>query len=410
MSILIVNQPLRNHGDEAAHRAFIHALREAMPRTSIRVLFVAEKPEQAAAFDVHDPYVEYVCLSPDRLFYKTVKGSMLLFLPFKKLIWKLSSTARAMMREFSAADSVICAPGGTCLGAQQSWRHLMIMYMAVRSNARIAYWGRSIGPFPAGNRSQRIFRRYALECLRHFGFVSLRDRFSMELAGQLGLNAVEVTDSAFLEKPSQAPAGLPAGLDLQGPYTVFVPNVLNTMAGFRELGEDRTAHFFSEVLRIILARAPGRVIMLPQLFGDGLRGDEAFFRRIAAGAGGGRVSVAGEDCGSDLQQGIIAGASCVVGARYHSVVFAINSSRPFVAFSYEHKISGLLRILGLEDRMIDLQAGVFDSPENEKSALDAFDRKFAGIGALSKCSREPAAAKVGEGFGKLIQFLENESI
>jgi len=411
MSILIVNQPLRNHGDEAAHRAFIHALRTALPGTGIRVLFVAEKPDEVAAFNVHDPMVEYVCLTPDRMFYKTVKGSMLYGLPFKKLIWKLSSTARTMMREFSDADAVVCAPGGTCLGVQQSWRHLMIMYMAVRSDARTAYWGRSIGPFPTENRKQRTFRRYAVECLRRFGFVSLRDRFSMELAGQMGLDAVEVTDSAFLEKPSgPIPEDL-AAFAAQGPYTVFVPNVLNTMAGFRHLSEDRTAHFFGEVLRIILARTEGRVIMLPQLFCAGEHGDEAFFRRIAAEAGDGRrVCVAGEGCGSDLQQSIIAGADCVVGSRYHSVVFAINNSRPFIAFSYEHKISGLLRILGMEDRMIDLQAGVFDGPENEKAALDAFAEKFADIGTLSPCSREAAARKADEGFSKMIQFLNNEKI
>ena len=407
MSILVVNQPLRNHGDEAAHRAFIHALRKALPGKAIKLLFVAEKPEEVAAFDVRDPMVEYICLTPDRMFYKAVKGSMLYGLPCKKLIWKMSSTAREMMREFSAAEAVVCAPGGTCLGVQQSWRHLMIMYMAVRSRAKTAYWGRSIGPFPTENRNQRVFRRYAVECLKSFGFVSLRDRFSMELAGQMGVSAVEVTDSAFLEKPETPLPEDIARLAAGGPYTVFVPNVLNTMAGFRQLGEERTAGFFSEVLRIILSRTEGRVFMLPQLFCSGDKGDETFFRRIAGAVADGRVTVLGEDCSSDLQQSLVAGADCVVGARYHSVVFAINSGRPFVAFSYEHKISGLLRILGLEDRMIDLQAGVFDSAESEKAALAAFGEKLA---ALSPCSREPAAEKVREGFSKLIKFLTDEKL
>ena len=57
---------------------------------------------------------------------------------------------------------------------------------------------------------------------------------------------------------------------------------------------------------------------------------------------------------SDIQQTVISKAKFVVGARYHSIVFAINNSIPFVALSYEHKMVGLLSLLKKDKQQIDI--------------------------------------------------------
>lgn len=405
MRILIINQPLRNHGDEAAHRAFIHALHRAFPDGRIRILFVNEKKEDIEAFGIPEEAGHVrIDSATDRLFYKVTAGAILRGIPSCRPLWSLSPACRSIMAEYRQADIIVCAPGGTCLGIQQNWLHLILLDMAVSMKKKVAYWGRSIGPFPEDSESRKRFKACAVKCLRGCGFVALRDRFSMETAAEFGIQAVEITDSAFLELPVSR--DLPAEFSpLTGKdrYCVFIPNVLRSMAGFRELPASRTCAFFKKVLDIILEGFDGRVVMLPQLFGQGEWNDEPFFRQLADGND--RVTVIPDSCPSDIQQSIISGAAFLVGARYHSMVFAINTGTPFIAFSYEHKISGLLRILGLEDRMTDLQKGAFESPSSEEAALEAFREKFGSIGTLSTVSREGAAALAGKGFRELVNYI-----
>lgn len=68
-----------------------------------------------------------------------------------------------------------------------------------------------------------------------------------------------------------------------------------------------------------------------------------------------RIVVIDDIYSSDIQQTIIAYSQLVVGARYHSVVFSLNNAVPFIALSYEHKISGLLETLDKVDCMVDIQ-------------------------------------------------------
>ena len=45
----------------------------------------------------------------------------------------------------------------------------------------------------------------------------------------------------------------------------------------------------------------------------------------------------------------------VIASIVKTIIFAINNNVPFVAFNYEHKISGLLEELHLKDEMIDIK-------------------------------------------------------
>ena len=97
------------------------------------------------------------------------------------------------------------------------------------------------------------------------------------------------------------------------------------------------------------------IVMLPQLFcGSSYPvSDVDFFRELSEQMGDSRMIVAADCYSSDIQQSIIKDAEFLIGARYHSVVFAINQNTPFIALSYEHKIAGLLESLGKEDCCID---------------------------------------------------------
>ena len=94
-----------------------------------------------------------------------------------------------------------------------------------------------------------------------------------------------------------------------------------------------------------------------------------------------KIIVVDENQSSDIQQTIISKAELVIGARYHSIVFALNNSRPFVSLCYEHKMSGLLETLGLTEYMVDI-SDIFDDGNEEK-----LDRAVEMAGEKIKTAR-----------------------
>ena len=125
--------------------------------------------------------------------------------------------------------------------------------------------------------------------------------------------------------------------------------------------------------------------MLPQTFNYGnYEGDDIhLFNEIKAMKKDYPITVISDQYSSDIQQTIIQGASCLVGARYHSVVFAINNNVPFVALSYEHKISGLLETLGKTECMLDITFAL-DSEKKTNEFLVLFKEKLNNIKSDSK--------------------------
>ena len=57
MNILIVNQPLRNRGDESAHRALVRSILQVLPNAHIRVLYYCEEVDAVTQFIVQNERV-----------------------------------------------------------------------------------------------------------------------------------------------------------------------------------------------------------------------------------------------------------------------------------------------------------------------------------------------------------------
>ena len=84
------------------------------------------------------------------------------------------------------------------------------------------------------------------------------------------------------------------------------------------------------------------------------RNDYDYFDKIFSGEK--NVFVIADSYSSDIQQSIINKSEFVIGARYHSIVFAINNNKPFISLCYEHKMEGLLRILGDTSSMVKIDS------------------------------------------------------
>ena len=125
MKILIINQPLNNRGDEAAHKALVRSLLSKMPEAYFTVLFLQSySPEGIRQFTVDDDRVVYVDIHPQGDFWKIAEEWIV---NGKTSGWNSSPALRSMRNFYEAADFVICAPGGICMGAFQDWWHLFYL-------------------------------------------------------------------------------------------------------------------------------------------------------------------------------------------------------------------------------------------------------------------------------------------
>lgn len=367
MKILVTNQPTGNRGDEAAHRALVRALSRRYPDSDIRIVFMGVAKSMFEGLQVHTSNVAYENVSI-RHIQKLSKWAFLFH--FRWLLTHLRGGYRHLRKRIREADVVISAPSGICLGPFRSWYMLLVDWMVLREKKPFAYYSPSFGPEPEGQKGDRLFWRECVKVLKRFDFLSIRDAKTMKFADKLGLRYVPSIDTAFLDSP-QAEIPVELQTKLGGDYVVFVPNSLTWHVAYRDVPQETVDGFYFKVVDLLERHFPtAKIALLPQLYGRANGGDHAYFLRLRDRCPHPeRIEVLPENCDSDIEQAIVARSKFVVGARYHSIVFAINNSVPFVSLSYEHKMTGLLKTLNLSSVSVDIQALGRDSWD-EKEALD----------------------------------------
>lgn len=375
-NILVINQPVGNRGDESAHRALMQSLNEALPDAHVTVLAFQDFQNAIDEFCVKSTNNRYVNFLFRHNYMAYEMSEFVTKHNVVKLGTELHPVLRKLKRYYKEADVVICAPGGICMGGFQNWRHLYLLQMARWMHKPMVYYSRSIGPFPVSTPAERRFRKQSLELLGDFTFLSLRDRKSKELARSMGIPFTPSVDTAFLRQPQVClPDDLCSGLG--NDYVVFVPNELTWHFAFKTVPQDTVDRFYLFIMSELRDVYPqANIVMLPQLCSLGEKGDYRYFSMLQQKSNDPKVVVLPDTYSSDVQQTVISRAQMVVGARYHSVVFAINNEIPFVALGYEHKIGGLLEDLSLTDHMVDITRG-FDGAKASFSRVlhDCKDRK-----------------------------------
>lgn len=365
MNILIINQPTDNRGDEAAHKSLMRELIVSKSNSdSIKVVFVNANPNSVREMEVHSDGVEYLNIPVKyrKFYFRAFRFGMLLNL--STIFSLIHPTFRSVSKLISDADLVICAPGGICMGGFQNWEHVYWLYVAKKMNKKIAYYSRSFGPFNNHGFWSNFFTKISYDLLRYFAFISIRDAKTMQFANDAKISYTPSIDTAFLNDPvidiPEDVRGTLSSCD----YAVFVPNSLTWHTSYSGTNKSKLEDFYLQTFKCIWENFPNiNIVMLPQLFNTH-HSDELYFKSLKAKMNNDeRILIFPETYSSDIQQKIIGNSKFMIGARYHSVVFSINNNVPFIALSYEHKISGLLKILGKDQAMIDI----------ESAATDAFD-------------------------------------
>lgn len=354
MKVAIINQPTNNRGDESAHKALMRSLILRYPQHQFQVLFFGENLDSVKQMQIEGKNIEYFSIPPFRGIIRLSK--LALTSSVRPLLLLLHPNFRHLKNRIKASDVVINAPGGICMGLFQNWNHLLWLQTAKSYKKPIAYYSRSFGPFPVQTKSNKSFKRISEKLLRSFDFLSIRDEKTMKLATEMGLEFIPAIDSAFLEKPSiEIPNNIIQAINNDS-YIVYVPNSLLWQPAFRNASESNIFSLYLAIIDILARKYPqSKIVMIPQLFNSGSKNDVIYFEKLKAQSKyQEQIVVLPDIYSSDIQQNIIKNALLVVGARYHSIVFAINNSVPFIALSYEHKMIGLLSMLKKSESQIDI--------------------------------------------------------
>jgi len=249
----------------------------------------------------------------------------------------------------------------------------------------LAYFGRSFGPFPTETKSNRAFKRLSIKMLNYFAYLSIRDHKTEQLADKLGYPYISTVDTAFLDSSHiKLPYEIYRFLGDEK-YMVFVPNYLIWHYCFKnKISHEYILSFYCNLIDVIFKHNPSmNIVMLPQLFCSEqyAMSDVDFFRDIAEIKRDNRIIVIPDSYSSDIQQTIIKKSQYVIGARYHSVVFAINQGVPFISLSYEHKMIGLLETLGMTEYCVEITDSLLNGRSLEiiSKVDDILERGFHKI-------------------------------
>ena len=404
MKILYINQPINNRGDESACKALLRLLSDYSD-IKIDVLFTYGSNNSIYQMKVEAPNINYIYLKPQhyRSFKKIAYGALRRNVKF---LWYLHPDVRRYINLFKRYDLILNSPGGISLGGFQNWSHLFLLHIAMFLKKPIAYYGRSFGPFPIASSIEQKYAKLSYQSLRYFSFLSIRDKKTETIADELHLKYISTVDTAFLEQPKVC---LNDDIinKIGEDYVVFVPNLLIWHYNYvNRVKKETVLFFFVRIAKILLRRFPSsKIVMLPQTFNNSkpIDNDKNFFLELESNIQNESIIVLDDQYSSDIQQTIISSAKCVVGARYHSVVFAINNCVPFLALSYEHKISGLLETLHKEDCMIDI-VNAFESDNTINKTLDEIDSKLVSV-YIDKASQEKAHSIAKKTFDQLLDYI-----
>ena len=402
MKIAVINQPLANRGDEAAHKAFIRAMSKAFPEYQIDVVFLCMEQDLINSIRVEVENVSYINIPRVRGF---VRFEHIGFLFDNFEFSYLHPSLRKFHNLLKEYDRVVCAPGGMCMGGFTNWNHIWQLDVARRLKKPVLYWGRSIGPFSEESFKKKFFKKCSSRLLKYFSYISLRDKVSVDIANQFEVNADEIVDSAFLEIPS---AKIPESIlkDICGSeYIVFVPNSLTWHPRYKKIPQKKIDEFYLRIIEFLEKKfADKKIVMLPQTYKSVIN-DYDYFLKLKELSGNKNIIVIDENQSSDIQQEIIKKSFLVIGARYHSVVFAINNEIPFISLSYEHKMKGLLEVLNMTDKMVEIQ-DIFDGKSGKfEKALDKVEHLV--FGKLEKPSASQAREIVWNGFERFAGKIKN---
>ncbi|MCM5663489.1 polysaccharide pyruvyl transferase family protein [Galbibacter mesophilus] len=362
--ILIINQHTCNHGDESAGIALIRKITNKYNDCQIDILYNWYGNLNPNAFIGNEDFnsIKHYHFPVNK--FDKILIRLTSYLP--AFAWVLSLFSRTLKKQYKLIknyDLIINGPTGINLGPYEDWYYLWRLLIVKKLNIPLVIYSISFGPL---DRVSSFFRKRTLEVLKYAKFLSLRDEKSHKYGEQYKINFHKAIDTTFLITERK---GIPKEYEhlAKEEYVVIVPNELYRWhTYFKNVDKNKMDDLYIQIINSISSHHEMKVVLLPQMFSE--ENDKDYMLSLISDSDNSSITVIDERYDSDVQQEIIANSQFVIGARYHTIVFAINNLVPFYALSYEHKMANMLSILDLKEFSVDLLS-LFEKDNNIDSVI-----------------------------------------
>lgn len=365
MKILIVNNYFRNTGDAALLNVLIKQVRTEWPDAGIKLASL-EHPAEFPTFDDATNVGSIRLYSGDADISRPRRLSRKAFVAALSFIWgRLPLSARnaatrhlphGLSGELTAiieADLVLSASGGymnatNSLGGNLNiWHLLLPLKLAHQIGKPVIMAPQSFGPF--GNNWQRRAVVRTVNCLEH-SFV--REDKSINLLTTLGANPQLISraiDSGF---------AFDTDITSQSTKLRQEPRIgITARTWLPDAAQTAYEKGIAEAITAVNSKYGAHFSLIPQVTSELYEDDDRVpERRIAefARAAGAEVEQIDTHLSHHDVKRLYAGLDITIGTRFHSVIFSLTSYVPAIAIEYEHKTSGIMHDLGLEDWVIKI--------------------------------------------------------
>lgn len=357
MRYFVCNLSWKNRGDEAAILAMIESIYLNDSDAEIFVMNgAANKPEQVTSF-FPDKKITVIEEYPSR---KQFVELLIPYITKGRII--IGKKPKEFCKNIMESDIVIHGPGGPSIGEiyrLSEARVLARLRFAQRLGKKVFFYAPSAGPFES-----KIRNYYRKQIYKKAAGIVVREERSKYYLETLGVKNVTVAaDSALqlgidkvkfqkeLETATEIRGFIGDGRDVIG-LTVTDLKWHSKYKDNEKLAKTITQTFVDFVR--YLEDNGYKAIFIPQKF-DCSNPDYEYMKRIAEEAGTSNVMVMPDDYCSYFQQYVISRLQLVVGMRYHSNIFAYKMKTPFISIAYEHKMSGFMKIIDLENNCLPVE-------------------------------------------------------
>lgn len=264
-----------------------------------------------------------------------------------------------LLKKYSEADLIIGVGGAylmgdvTIRGFVTLLLHLHNFVIAKLLKKPVVLYSQSIGPFP-----NRIQSNYAAFILNKLDKIIVREKISLKYLEMSGVRKTLIyvsVDAAFLfpDKNKKAMRQL-----LQKKGVVFGRN--KYMITLKSLKGDK-AHSYEKIIAqcadYLLTNSNNQVIFIPQTTSfrhndddrnvmDSIKKQMKFSKKA--------IFIKDELSHYDIKS-LYQYADILIATRMHSAIFALTGLIPTIAIAYEHKTTGIMKDLNLEQWVIPLE-------------------------------------------------------
>lgn len=369
MNILVVNGYVRqNKGDAALMSVLCHELQKSFPKATVQISS-QEDPKEYPAFESWQTVssLNRYCFDPAtgkishlfRLLLSTVAVTLLPSVPGRLRGRSLFLLPRALRPQFSAlleADLVVAMGGGYLNGNKSLMANAAVYLMlaplelAKRFGACAVCAPQSMGPF-----ATRFQKRMVVRTLGKVDRILTRENKTTKLLLGLSehLSLSQSVDSCFLFTAKET-ADLRA--QLHEPAQKLLVGIT-----VRHWLNPKLQHTYEQAIAKTIdhltARQNAAVVLIPQVTSR-LGGDDD---RITAGRvyemikHTSHVHLLTKQYTHQQIKSLYNALDIIIGTRFHSVIFSLTSHVPALAIEYEHKTSGIMHDLGLDEWVVKIE-------------------------------------------------------